>query len=405
MKGHFTLLILSGLIGLPDRLRSEDKPALEIWLDADFTNYRESSVAIEMGAQLAIENHGSAIQGRQIIIKRVDHRGNSKRSKRNIQSFKTSEQGLAMMSGIHSPPLLAHRKLINEEKVPFLVPWAAAGPITRAEGPSNYIFRLSIDDSKAGIFLSNYAARTLKSTSPCLLLEDTGWGTSNLKTMGLGFQENKVQIAKVVRFQWGIKSNQAKHIAAKLYDANCDLILLVANSKEGAILINALAHHPEPTKIPVLSHWGITGGDFHEVVPHSIRSLLNLKFIQTSFNFNQIKSTRKKQVFDRLIQTNPDIRSSSDIKAGTGVSHAYDLTSIVLLALQSMDLSQPITKLREQLKHSLETKPLRFDGLVKSYKNPFKPYRKDNPDAHEALTLEDFAIGYYSKDNVILNVE
>ncbi|NRA59878.1 MAG: hypothetical protein HRU25_02995 [Psychrobium sp.] len=55
-----------------------------------------------------------------------------------------------------------------------MVPWAAAGPITRSKQAENRIFRFSIDDAKAGHFIAKQAiAQGFK--RPYLLLEDTGW--------------------------------------------------------------------------------------------------------------------------------------------------------------------------------------------------------------------------------------
>jgi len=51
-------------------------------------------------------------------------------------------------------PYIKNRGLINKNNIPLLVPWAAGGPITRYPQSDNWVFRLSIDDSKAGIRIS-----------------------------------------------------------------------------------------------------------------------------------------------------------------------------------------------------------------------------------------------------------
>lgn len=378
---------------------------LEIWIDADFTNHFESSHAIEIGATEALRNYNFRIGGREIKLVRKDHRGSSKRSKRNIQNFIKNKNGIAMMSGIHSPPLLEHKDYINKSEVPFLVPWAAAAPITRSGELENFIFRLSIDDSKAGFFMSQYAAENLSVTKPCLLLENTGWGKSNFKTMTEGFSKFKIPILETIWFPWGIAEFAAKDIASQLYKKKCDHIFFVGNSKEGKTLITAIANYPSSKTIPIMSHWGITGGDFHKQVSHDLRSKVSLKFIQTNFNFNQSKKPHHQKVIDSIIKHNKEIRSPRDILAGTGTSHAFDLTSIFILALQDINLDEKIGSIRIKLKNRLENQRISFLGLLRRYTKPFGPYSKAEKDAHEALGFEDFAIGKYLESGSIVNID
>ena len=137
--------------------------------------------------------------------------------------------------------------------------------------------------------------------------------------------------------------------------------MLVANSKEGATLIRSIAEYPTDTVLPILSHWGITGGDFHKKVPYSIRSKVNLRFAQTKFNFNQLENNPQgEELLRQLIQDYDHIKGSRDIIAGTGTSHAYDLTSIFMIALSMLDLSKKPADLRRSLKKQLENLDLNF---------------------------------------------
>ena len=397
------VIIISLLIASSSSMGSEKD--LYLWLDADFSNHFESSESIKIGAEAAIADFGGEIQGRKIKILEKNHQGNSKRSKKNIKDFLKDDRSIAMMSGIHSPPLLENQVFINKNQVPFLVPWAAAGPITRPEAGNNYIFRLSIDDSKAGIFLSEYAANTLDIKQPCLLLENTGWGRSNAKSMTAGFAKNHIKVKRIFWFQWGIDEKKANELSAASYKAQCDIVLLVANANEGSTLVKSIALYPHQDIIPIISHWGITGANFHKIVDHEIRTKTNLKFIQTKFNFNQInKNLRAERVLKTIRKLYPKIKNANDIQAGNGLSHAYDLTYITLLSLNEIDLNQNVEHIRKSLKEKLENNTINFSGLIKNYKRPFTPYSKENPDAHEALGKENFTLGYYTKNGTIYNI-
>ena len=59
-----------------------------------------------------------------------------------------------------------------------------------------------------------------------------------------------------------------------------DVIILVANVTEGAEFIKALAKLPEDKRPPVISHWGITSGNFPEFAGEALNHL-GLSFLQT----------------------------------------------------------------------------------------------------------------------------
>jgi len=128
-----------------------------IYLDADFSGAKSSSLAIEQGITNALAEVGNHIHGFEFEIVLKDHRANSLRSRRNLEEFLADDQALLVYSGLHSPPLLANKSFINENGILLLDPWAAAGPITRSNSEKNWIFRLSIDDSNAGKYISNKA--------------------------------------------------------------------------------------------------------------------------------------------------------------------------------------------------------------------------------------------------------
>ena len=136
--------------------QAEDK-TLFVYLDADLSNHKESSQAIQKGIEVAFSDINNEIDGYKIAFKYLDHRGNVIRSKRNYQAFLKDPNALVIYSGIHSPPLIKNRSFINENKALTLVPWAAAGFITRYPSKENWIFRLSIDDSRAGSTIIDYA--------------------------------------------------------------------------------------------------------------------------------------------------------------------------------------------------------------------------------------------------------
>ncbi|WP_057831857.1 ABC transporter substrate-binding protein [Colwellia sp. TT2012] len=374
-----------------------------IYLDADFSGARASSLAIQQGINTALAEVDYQLQGIHFDVITKDHRANSLRSRRNLEDFLLDKQALMVFSGLHSPPLLANKDFINENKILLLDPWAAAGPITRSSSAQNWIFRLSIDDSNAGSFISKKAIEQ-GFRKPYLLLEDTGWGRSNEKTMTQALNEASITPVGLSWFNWGTGKNHAKVLLRDIKASGADVIFFVGNSAEGATFTHAMVELPQNIRLPIRSHWGITGGDFTEKVSASQRGKIDLQFIQTNFSFlNEDLSMFAKNVLALAIKSNKELKHKGDIKAQTGFIHAYDLTKIVISAIKQVKLTGDKDKDKILIHHALEHLAKPVLGLLKNYQRPFSPYNKQHFNAHEALTIDDYSMGKFNhKDEIVL---
>lgn len=373
-----------------------------IYLDADFTSTKASSNSIKQGIEVALAEENFQIEhfNFELVIK--NHRGNSLRSKRNLETFLADEQGLIIFSGLHSPPLLANKKFINQNKILMLDPWAAAGPITRSDTQENWIFRLSIDDSNAGTFITKQALKE-GFKKPLLLLEDTGWGRSNERTMTQALQQDNIKPSDIKWFNWGLGINHAKLLLREAKLADSDVIFFVGNANEGKIFSKAMAELEKDIRLPIRSHWGITGGNFAETINAEQRKELDLLFIQTRFSFlTQPKTALAEKVFEQTSSRYPMIKTPSDMKAQTGFVHAYDLTKILISAIKQAGLNGNRKPDKLAIKVALENLQSPITGLIKNYEKPFSRYSKNNANAHEALSIKDYVMAYYDDNNNIV---
>ena len=160
---------------------------------------------------------------------------------------------------------------------------------------------------------------------------------------------------------------------------------------------------PQDIRLPIRSHWGITGGDFTEKVSAAQRERVDLQFIQTNFSFlNDDLSTFALRVLALAIESNNDIKDKRDINAQTGFIHAYDLTRIMIAAIKQVKLTGNKNKDSQLIHQALESLEQPVQGLLKNYQRPFTPYSKDNPNAHEALTIADYSMGKFNKSNEVV---
>lgn len=398
------LLILIINIGISLQALADDK-TLYIYQDADNSHHIESSKAIQMGMELAFEEIGNEINGYKIDFKYLDHRGNVVRSKRNFQTYIDDPKGLAIYSGIHSPPLIKNRAFINENNALTLVPWAAGGPITRYPAKENWVFRLSIDDTQAGDVIVDYAMTAQKCEKPNLLLEDTPWGDSNVNSMSNALLRYDIKLPDTTRFNWNIKQKGARALLRGIIANDNDCIIFVGNAIEGEVIIQEIVNLQAGERLPVISHWGITGGNFHESIPHSHRKNIDLNFIQTCFAFTSAhQSDYALNVFERLKKkSNGAISKPSDLKSAVGFVHAYDLTKLLISAIEEVGLTGDMNQDRENIRIALENIKTPVTGLVKTYNRPFSTFDIDkNRNAHEALDATDYCMGWYGPDDEIM---
>lgn len=392
------LALLSLLFTLPFELsaNTQSVKTLTIYHDSDYSNHNESAYAMKMGALTALAEVDYSAQNYQINIVEKDNRGNSNRSLLHMRQFLKDPNALVFLGGLHSPPYIKNRDFINKNELLLLVPWAAGGPITRYPSDKNWVFRLSVDDTKAGYRMVQYATNTLNCKNPQLLLENTPWGKSNYNSIikAIGDKDTKVDW-----FNWNTKINSAKIVLRKIINDQADCILFVGNAIEGAEIIRAMESFEASERLPIVSHWGITGGDFFSKVKTALQSNLNLHFIQSCFSFlKKPQATLTKHVQEQATLLSVSLE---ELAAPAGFIHAYDLTKILLQAISQITLTDNVSNNRANIKVALENINKPVNGLIKEYKQPFSPWTTSNTDAHEALGVDDLCMANYKTDGSI----
>lgn len=372
---------------------------IRIYQDADRSNHIESGISIERGILTALDEVDNQIAGFQIEFVPLDHRGNVLRSKQNYETFLADPAALVIFSGIHSPPLIRNRSFINESKALTIVPWAAGGPITRHPSPDNWVFRVSLDDTRAGSRIVDYALDTKMCQSPFLLLEATPWGDSNLAAMEARLIQRNTTGFSIGRFGMNLKEGGANFLLEKVAATGSDCIILVGNAIEGTSIAAAMAVAKTALQMPIISHWGVTGGKLFETLGYETYSKIDLTFIQSCFSFNSdTLNDRERTVLDRAIKLFPDVNNASDIKAPVGFIHAYDATRIMLAAIRETSLTGNVLEDRNAVRLALENLQKPVQGLVKNYAKPFSSFDKNsNPNGHEALGPESYCMGRYNR--------
>lgn len=336
--------------------------------------------SIEKGILLAIDEinaGGGVLGGRKLQLDKRDDRGVPARGEDNLKEFAANPDIVAVFSGRFSPVTIELAPLANQLKLLLLCPWSAADAITKQPSP-NYVFRLSMTDTWAMEAMLDYAhSRSFKQVA--LLLPNTAWGRSS-EAAFLEYQKKHHKIHHVtLKYNWGETDFREK--IQEAMDFGSDAIVLVSNEAEGVPIVQHMAEFPPGKRLPIISHWGITGGDFAKMAGNALQST-DLTVVQT-FTFNDASSEKTKEV-----AKNAERLLGHDIKqlhAQVGFAHAYDLTHLLALAINKSGSSD-----RSAVRDALEQLGV-YKGLVRTYNRPFTKVD------HEALDKSQLFIGRFDK--------
>ena len=381
---------LLALAGTPLAASAQGRPVL-LGIDGEFGLQNSTSAqAIELGARVAadqINAEGGVLDGRPLEIVIKDHRSIPARGIRNITEFIAMPDLVAVMGGRFSPVVIEEMPVLKQAKVPFLAVWSAADVIIDNGSVPNYAFRVSLRDSLAMPFMLDKAReRGLERVG--LLLTNTAWGRSNLSAVKAYAAVHKSpKVVATAWYNWQERSLIDKYY--KLEEAGAQAILLVANDDEAAVLVREMAALPKARRLPVLSHWGVTGGKLHQFAAGAL-SEIDFSVVQT-FSFFKAR----KQPLERFMASARKfgIQRIEDIESPVGVAHAYDMTHLLAKAIRQAGRTD-----RAAIRDAFEA--LRsHDGLVKRYAPPFTASR------HEALGAAELLMARFREDGVIVPAE
>ncbi len=361
---------------------------VRVGLDAEFgLDNSTSAQAVELGLRTAIgeiNRAGGVLGGRPIELVTKDHRSIPARGIRNIEEFARMPDLVAVFGGRFSPVIIEELPTLKATKTLFMAPWSSADMIVDNGMQPNYVYRLSLRDSLAMPKLLDTARkRGLRQVG--LLLTNTSWGRSNLAAAEKFAASNKdIRIVQAAWYNWRDQTLVAKYKALRA--AGAQAIVLVANDDEAAVLVREVAALPKAERVPILSHWGVTGGEFTRQAGPALNAV-DFSVIQT-FSFFKADKKQLARFMASAAAVSP-VRKIEDIQGPVGVAHAYDLMHILAKAI---DLAGSTD--RKAVRAALE-KVRDHRGLIKHYAPPFTAGR------HEALTPRELLIARYRADGVL----
>lgn len=343
-----------------------------------------SGEAIRRGLLVAIDEvnaRGGVLGGRHLELVVRDDEGNPSKGVTIARELVEREKVAAVFGGLHTTVALAEVPVWHELKTPYMATWAAGTNITRNGRTPNYVFRVSASDDYVDRFLVRYATERLKKSRPGLLLENTAWGQSNEAGFGKHLGEKGIKPVGLEKFNWNDPDMSPQLL--RLKGAGADLVLLVANAPEGAQVVKSRAKIG--WDVPVLSHWGISGGRFAELTGDLSDGVT---FVQT-YSFFGKQGERGQYVLAKL-KDKFGVKGPEDVTAPVGTANAYDALHLVALAIEQARSTEG-----PKVRNALEDLKTPYTGLIKTYRRPF------TPEQHDALTDEDYIMVVWKGGKIV----
>jgi len=370
---------------------SARQPVL-IGLDAEFRDRTSTSdEAIRHGIQIAIEEingRGGVLGGRMLKLMELDNRSLPARGVENVRTFIDMPELVAYFCGKFSPVVLEQIDLIHRYGLPLMNPWAAADAITRNGMQPNFAFRIGLMDSWAMSALLNDAVVQQKNRIG-LMVPSTGWGRSCLRAaLNTVERHPSLELLPPEWHHWGGDADWREPYM-RLLSAGAQAIVLVANEPEGAALVHALARLPEAQRLPILSHWGVSGGRFPQLCGEALAQV-DFKVVQT-FSFESPRNARAKALGEAASRRYDGLAPTA-IPSVIGLAHAYDLMHLLALGIEQAGSTD-----RAAIRAAMEQLPP-WDGVIRHYARAFTPTR------HEATEPADVFLSRYTPDGHLLRV-
>jgi branched-chain amino acid transport system substrate-binding protein len=343
----------------------------------------QSGEAMTRGLKLAIDEinaKGGLLNGRKLELIQRDDESNPPKGLIAARELIFKEKVAAFFGGLDTPVSLAIVPVTNKEKVPFIGIWAAGTAITHNGANPNYVFRVSAVDALVDVRLLKHAQK-LGAKKAGLILINNPWGESNEKGLKAAAEKDKgITIVGVEKFE----NNDVDLVPqlTRLQQAGADALILVGNAAPGAQVMKS--RDRMGWKVPVVSHWGISGGRFPELAGPSAG---DAQFVQTYSFFGDQKPVGKK-VIAGLQKAYPQIKGPADIFSPVGTANAYDAMHLLALAIQKAGSTDG-----EKIRQALENLG-GYDGLIKNYQKPF------SAENHDALGPDDYVMVHYQGNDI-----
>ena len=171
---------------------------------------------------------------------------------------------------------------------------------------------------------------------------------------------------------------------ARLKDAGADAIILVVNAPPGAQVMKS--RERMGWTVPVVSHWGISGGRFPELAGPTAGEA---HFVQT-YSFFGKQGPVGQRVLAGLMKKYPQIKGPEDVVCSGRHGERLRCHAHSRARHRPSRLDR-----RDAIRMALEDLKTPYEGLIKTFARPF------TAENHDALGPDDYIMVHYEGDKIV----
>lgn len=325
----------------------------------------QSGQASVLGMQAAINdiNAAGGVLGKKLTLVVRDDTSQPPRSIQNMSELIDNEKVVAVLGPTNSGNALAWKHIPNQKKVPVVTTIASGTDITKATGPDNYMFRVSMVDREQIASLVTYTVKNPNSKNIGFMAETTGYGQGGLKDLEEYAAKKGIKPVAIERF--GVADTDMTSQLNKMKAAGVDTVIVWAQSTPIAQLVRSME---KINYFPLtLTSWAADNQSFLDAA-----GLVNSQKPLFMRTLTDVKTPGQQKIYDRI---------KGGMKAPSAfpfAAHGYD--GVLLLAAA---INQAGSTDGEKIKDALENLRAPVEGVMKTYQRPFTRTQ------HEALTASD----------------
>ena len=343
---------------------------IRIGLIGPFTGPSASfGTAIKRGATMAIEdiNNAGGINGRKIVLVDRDDKATANEGVTIVRDLIDKEKVLALFGTANSSVGVVEAPLIQQNKIPWLIPVTTGTKITQEPGSPSYIFRNSMVDFYQTAFVANYVVGKYKKV--VIIHDDTSYGQLGQEDLVKRFTDKNYTSNVVFNetYKAAGTPDDMKPMVNKIKEAAPEVIINWGLGTAGGNIAKALKE--SNVAIPMIGSWGLSQPELAKVGGGAENGTI------VAQTFSTDTTDAKQQEFINRYKS--EFKAEMDFPSG--VAQAYDSMKMMGEALKQPGAADDRAKLRDALEATGS-----IDGILKKYDKPF------NNQYHEALTDKDF---------------
>jgi branched-chain amino acid transport system substrate-binding protein len=338
--------------------------------------------AMRRGVLMAIDELKTSgwLEGRKIVLIERNDQSSPDIARANFLDLVEKERVVALIGTVDDEVALAQVPLANQWQIPWVVPIASAQQITQHNPTGgNYIFRLAVPDVEEANFMVNFLQQQGYSRV-ALLVDNSKAGAEGRKLLTAALKTVSITPVTDVVYYSENKPEEQKAFANDLIAARPEIILYWGSAGTGGQLRNLLAE--QNYYWPMLGPESLGLQSFGKSLPNIAQNI----YLPQTFLADSVSDKQQDFVNRYRRQFNVDM-----LDFPGGVAQSYDGMHLLIEALKQPGASDNRDKLREALE-KLDI----YDGLIKAYRQPWKPGT-----SHEALSAQDLTMSYWKNSKLV----